>query len=66
MDWVDLFIGSEGTLGVITQATLRLRPAPKAVLAGLVFFPSDDEAVTAVERWRTTASARMLEYFDQP
>jgi len=66
MDWVDLFIGSEGTLGVITEATLRLRPAPKAVLAGLVFFPSDDAAVTAVERWRATASARMLEYFDQP
>jgi FAD/FMN-containing dehydrogenase len=62
----DLFIGSEGTLGVITQATLRLRPAPKAVLAGLVFFPSDDQAVTAVERWRATAPARMLEYFDQP
>ena len=66
MDWVDLFIGSEGTLGVITEATLRLRPAPKAVLAGLVFFASDDEAVTAVEQWRATVSVRMLEYFDQP
>ena len=66
MDWVDLFVGSEGTLGVITEATLRLRPAPKAVLAGLVFFPSDDQAVTAVERWRTSAQPRMLEYFDQP
>ena len=66
MDWVDLFVGSEGTLGVITEATLRLLPAPKAVLAGLVFFPSDDEAVTAVERWRATASPRMLEYFDRP
>jgi FAD/FMN-containing dehydrogenase len=66
MDWVDLFIGSEGTLGVVTQATLRLRPAPKAVLAGLVFFPSDDRAVSAVESWRATASPRMLEYFDQP
>src|SRR6202035_2522988 len=38
MDWVDLFIGSEGTLGVITEATLRLLPAPAAVLAGVVFF----------------------------
>jgi len=66
MDWVDLFIGSEGTLGVVTQATLRLRPAPKAVLAGLVFFPSDDQAVSAVELWRATASPRMLEYFDRP
>jgi FAD/FMN-containing dehydrogenase len=66
MDWVDLFIGSEGTLGVITEATLRLLPAPKAVLAGLLFFPSDDEAVTAVEQWRDTVPVRMLEYFDQP
>jgi FAD/FMN-containing dehydrogenase len=66
MDWVDLFIGSEGTLGVITEATLRLLPAPKAVLAGLVFFPSDDEAVTAVEQWRGAVPVRMLEYFDQP
>jgi FAD/FMN-containing dehydrogenase len=66
MDWVDLFIGSEGTLGVITEATLRLLPTPQAVLAGLVFFPSDDEAVTAVERWRATVPVRMLEYFDQP
>jgi len=40
MDWVDLFIGSEGTLGVIVEATLRLLPAPKAVLAGLLFFPA--------------------------
>jgi FAD/FMN-containing dehydrogenase len=66
MDWVDLFVGSEGTLGVVTEATLRLIPAPKAVLAGLVFFPSDDEAVTAVEAWRAAAPVRMLEYFDQP
>jgi FAD/FMN-containing dehydrogenase len=66
MDWVDLFIGSEGTLGVITEATLRLLPAPKAVLAGLLFFPSDDAAVTAVEQWRATVPVRMLEYFDEP
>lgn len=66
MDMVDLFVGSEGTLGVVTEATLRLLPAPKAVLAGLVFFPSDDEAVTAVEDWRATAKPRMLEYFDYP
>ncbi len=66
MDWVDLFVGSEGTLGVITEATLRLLPAPNAVLAGLVFFPGDDAAIDAVETWRETAHARMLEYFDEP
>ena len=66
MDWVDLFVGSEGTLGVIAEATLRLIPAPKAVLAGLVFFPSDNAAIDAVEHWRETARPRMLEYFDEP
>jgi FAD/FMN-containing dehydrogenase len=66
MDWLDLFIGSEGTLGVITEATLRLIPAPKAVLAGVVFFSSDDRAVDAVEDWRANATPRMLEYFDEP
>jgi FAD/FMN-containing dehydrogenase len=64
MDWVDLFAGSEGTLGVVTEARLRLLPAPPAVLGGLVFFPDDASAIDAVERWRTTAPARMLEYFD--
>jgi FAD/FMN-containing dehydrogenase len=63
MDWVDLFAGSEGTLGVVTEARLRLLPAPKAVLAGLIFFPEDDAAVDAVEKWRES-SARMFEYFD--
>jgi len=66
MDWVDLFIGSEGTLGVITQATLRLLPAPAAVLAGVVFFPADDSAIDAVEAWRAASSHRMLEYIDRP
>ena len=38
MDWIDLFTGSEGTLGVVTEATLRLLPNPTALLAGVVFF----------------------------
>jgi FAD/FMN-containing dehydrogenase len=64
MDWVDLFVGSEGTLGVITEARLRLIRAPKTVVAGVIFFPSTDSAVDAVERWRTEAAPRMLEYMD--
>ncbi len=66
MDWVDLFVGSEGTLGVITEATLRLLPLPKAVLGGVVFFAADEQAIDAVEHWRATATPRMLEYFDLP
>ena len=66
MDWVDLFVGSEGTLGVVTEAQLRLLPNPPAVLAGVIFFPDDEAAVDAVERWRLGGSPRMLEYFDAP
>jgi FAD/FMN-containing dehydrogenase len=64
MDWIDLFAGSEGTLGVITEAHLKLLPAPKAILGGVVFFAGDDAAIDAVEVWRETASPRMLEYLD--
>ena len=64
MDWVDLFVGSEGTLGVVAEARLRLLPMPRAILAGVVFFRDDASAVDAVADWRGSASARMLEYID--
>src|SRR5438105_334637 len=38
MDWVDLFVGSEGTLGIVTEAELQLLPKPADTLAGVVFF----------------------------
>ena len=64
MDWVDLFIGAEGTLAVITEARVGLLPAPPAVLAGVVFFAADNAALDAVDQWRST-EARMLEYLDR-
>ncbi|HEY7338181.1 MAG TPA: FAD-binding oxidoreductase [Bryobacteraceae bacterium] len=64
MDFVDLFVGSEGTLGIVTEAELRLLPAPKEIMMGVVFFPSEDAALDAVERWRSAPGLRMLEYLD--
>jgi FAD/FMN-containing dehydrogenase len=61
MDWVDLICGSEGTLAVITEARVGLLPLPKAMLAGVIFFPSDDAALDVVDSWR---GLRMLEYMD--
>ncbi len=64
MDYVDLFIGNEGTLGVVTQAELQLLPAPGEILGGVVFFASEAAALDAVDRWRETPGLRMLEYLD--
>jgi FAD/FMN-containing dehydrogenase len=64
MDYVDLFIGSEGTLGVVTEAELQLLPAPGEILGGVVFFPTEEAALDAVDRWRPTPGLRMLEFLD--
>ena len=65
MDWIDLFAGSEGTLGIVVEAELRLLPKPADVLAGVVFLPDDDAALESVERWRGLDGLRMIEYFDR-
>ncbi len=64
MDFADLFIGSEGTLGVVTEAELQLLPAPGEILGGVVFFPTEEAALDAVDRWRPTPGLRMLEFLD--
>src|SRR5256712_5833344 len=47
-DLVGAFVGSEGTLGVVTEATLVLTPRPEAVLTALAAFGSVDTASEAV------------------
>ncbi|MBI4874149.1 MAG: FAD-binding oxidoreductase [Acidobacteria bacterium] len=65
MDWVDLFAGSEGTLGVILEAELRLLPQPAGLFTGVVFFPSGEGVLDAVDAWRGVAGLRMIEYLDR-
>jgi D-lactate dehydrogenase (cytochrome) len=56
MDLVDLFVGSEGTLGVITRLGLRLIPEPKGVL-GFMTFPRESLALEAAARLRRASQA---------
>jgi D-lactate dehydrogenase (cytochrome) len=66
LDLLDLFIGSEGTLGVISEVELRLTRKPEAVFGGVAFFPSEREALQFVRAARADRTIRpsVLEFFD--
>jgi D-lactate dehydrogenase (cytochrome) len=57
MDLIDLFIGSEGTLGFITEATLAVVPVRPAACLALVPFRSRGAAMALVRTLRATAQA---------
>ena len=65
MDAVDLFIGSEGTLGVICEVEVRLLPKPEGLLSGVVFFADEADVLALVSDVRAHGDARALEFFDR-
>jgi D-lactate dehydrogenase (cytochrome) len=64
MDAIDLFIGSEGTLGVICEVEVRLLPKPAGLLSGVVFFTDETNVLELVAETRGRVDARALEFFD--
>lgn len=68
MDWLDLFIGSDGTLGIFTRVRLRLSPRPAGFLSGVLFFDREEACWDLVIRLRGLGRADIapcsLEYFD--
>ena len=65
MDLLDLFVGSEGTLGVIVEIELRLIPLPPAIWALTAFFPAEEAAVAFVKQVRCGAIRPVaIEFFD--
>jgi D-lactate dehydrogenase (cytochrome) len=56
-DLTRLFVGSEGTLGVVTEVLLRVHGVPEFVVAARAVFPSLDSAVHAATRLIQTGTA---------
>nr|AAM50322.1 D-lactate dehydrogenase [Homo sapiens] len=61
-----LFVGSEGTLGLITATTLRLHPAPEATVAATCAFPSVQAAVdSTVHILQAAVPVARIEFLDE-
>ncbi len=64
-DLTHLYLGSEGTLGIITEVTLRLHGRPEEVLAAVCTFPGPAEASrTAIEAIQCGLTPGRVEYMD--
>ena len=66
MDLIDLFIGQEGTLSIITEIEIGLVKKPSAILSCFVFFKKEEDSWGFTEEVKRSSSSDILsiEYFD--
>ena len=64
-DLAGLMVGSEGTLGIVTMARLRLRPLPPPAMTAVALFDSVSDAGRAVADIMATSTPSLLELLDR-
>lgn len=68
MDWVDLLVGSDGTLAMFTRIVLKLIPAPQGFFSAILFFDAEPDAWQLADTIKKEQSAGIspcaIEYFD--
>jgi D-lactate dehydrogenase (cytochrome) len=65
MDLIDLFIGAEGTLGVLSQVEIAAIPLPPVLWGVMAFLNTEEDALTFVERARAAPARPIaIEYID--
>jgi len=70
MDLIDLFIGSEGTLGVVVAGKINLQDRPVNAFDGLIFFKKEPEALEFITKIKNLKGKKLLkptslEFFDE-